>query len=186
MVSENVAEMMASSDTDESSNWEVPKWSFLGVDRQKGTMAIVPDQGIRLVVLKRKNASELNSKEQDGSQKNTLQFRLLQNDWELGLSVQKLEAWVTAELLQELTLKESITRKRVSIMYNVENSVVKDFKIRLPNVSKDQAQTVRASGDNVKEISKHRVALKNKVGEALTGIVSLSTYMMLQTAVCRA
>lgn len=133
-------------------NWMVPKWNLEGVARQRGTIALVPDHGIRLRVIERKNASQVNNVSQDSSSKNTLQFRLLQSDWVLGLSVQKLDAWVTAELLQEVTLKENITKKRVSVLYNVENSVVKSFRISLPNVSKEQAQTVRASGPEVKEI----------------------------------
>ncbi len=55
-------------------------------------------------------------------------------------------------LFKELILKENITKKRVSINYNVENSVVKSFRISLPNVNPEQAQTVRASGPEVKEI----------------------------------
>jgi len=155
-------------------NWMVPKWSFEGVARQRGTMMIVPDHGIRLRVIERKNVSQVNNRNQDANSKNTLQFRMLQSDWVLGLSVQKLDAWVTAELLQEVTLKENITKKRVSIHYNVENSVVKSFRIKLPNVSAEQAQTVRASGPEVKEI----VLIENDIWEirmkqAVIGKVSM-------------
>ena len=133
-------------------SWKVPHWTFLGVARQKGSLSIIPDHGIRLNVESRKNVSQLNARATEQQHKGSVSFRLLQADWDLVMGVQKLDAWVTAQVLQEVNMKEAQTRHRMSLKYFVEHSVVKSFRVRLPGITNENASTLRASGTLVKDI----------------------------------
>mgnify|MGYP000666346737 CR=1 FL=1 len=132
----------------------VPQWELDNVERQKGVLMIVPDHGIRLQVKERNNVSQLDLSKNGQDQQGALSFRLLQKGWKLQLAVQKLDAWVTAEMLQELSLKEGVTNKRLRIIFNVENAVVKSFRLRLTGVAPtdEKGKTLRASGAVVKDM----------------------------------
>ncbi len=135
-----------------ASVWDVPRWSLEGVDRQGGVLSLIPDHGIRLRVADRKHASELENKDSAVKSVGSLGFRLLQRDWKISLAVQKLDPWITAEILQQVSVREGLTKHWMNIHYQVEHAVVKKFNIRIPGVGKEQASTLRASGKAVKEI----------------------------------
>jgi len=74
------------------------------------------------------------------------QFRLLQQDYKLGVAIEALDPWVTVQALQEITMREGQTLTRLAVHYKVENAAVKALRIRLPGLSEEQARTVRATG----------------------------------------
>ena len=122
--------------------------------RQSGKLTVIPERGIRIRPESRQNASQLDSRELSASQPGTLAFRLLQADWQVVLDIEKLDAWVTARSLQEVTLREGVTQTRLAIHYTIENAGVKTVRLTLPTLTPEEQNSVRASGKDVSEIVK--------------------------------
>jgi hypothetical protein len=134
--------------------WEVPRLSLLGAARQTGQIFIVPDKGIRLRAMERKNVSYLDPSDETDAQPGTIAFRLLQEDWSLGLGIEALEPWVTAQALEDVTLREGQTLTRIGVRFHVENAAVKQLRVRLPELTNAQVQTIRASGAAISDFTK--------------------------------
>ena len=134
--------------------WSVPRLLLNEAVRQSGQLVVVPEKGIRIRAIDRKNVSRLNSQQVDPRVKSSggLAFRLLQQDWKLTLGIEKLDPWITASVLHEVTLREGQTRTRLAAVYQIEHAAVKSIQIQLPALSEEEARTVRASGAVVKEI----------------------------------
>lgn len=132
--------------------WKAPHFEINDAVRQTGELHIVPEQGIRIRAINRNNISQQDGRLSSGQRKGDLSFRLLQADWQLSIGIEKLDPWVRATALQEVSLSEGQTRTRISLLYQVENAAVKSLRMRLPNIGKDEARTVRASGSSVKEM----------------------------------
>ncbi len=106
--------------------WAVPRLSLNEAVRQSGELLVMPEKGIRIRAVSRKNVSRMNTqanfRSQPGArqpdlrvkQSGGLAFRLLQADWSLTLGIEKLDPWITASLLHEVTLREGQTRTRLS------------------------------------------------------------------------
>lgn len=134
--------------------WSVPHFQLREATRQTGELLIVPGKGIRLRAVDRQNATQLDPRIIGGMQPGTLAFRLLQEDWALRVGIETLEAWVTTQALQEVTMREGQTLTRIALRYRVENAAVKQIRIRLPGLAEDQVRTVRATGPSVSDFVK--------------------------------
>lgn len=133
-------------------DWAVPHVELLNAMRQTGELLVVPEQGIRVRVVNRQHVTQQDARQSGTHRKGDLAFRLLQSDWSLQLGIEKLDPWVRATCLQEMSLREGQTRTRLSLDYVIENAAVKVLHLRLPGLSADEAKTVRASGGSVKEM----------------------------------
>src|SRR5262249_32171333 len=69
----------------------------------------------------------------------------------LTLAIEALEPWVTAQSLQETTVREGQTLTRIAARYRVENAAIKQLRVRLPGLSDEQAKTIRATGSAVSD-----------------------------------
>ncbi|MGJ8655104.1 MAG: hypothetical protein ACSHX6_01535 [Akkermansiaceae bacterium] len=136
----------------EADVWGVPRWLLEGVSRQRGVLTLVPDHGIRLRVAERQHASQVDSKGNVGENKGSLAFRLLQKDWKISLNVEQLDPWITAEILQQVNVREGLTKHWMNLHFHVDHAVVKQFQVRIPGVGVEQSNQLRASGPAVKEI----------------------------------
>ena len=141
--------------------WPVPKILLDQAVRQSGQLMVIPEKGIRVRAIDRKNVSRMTWQTTRGNpsqlqtqikQSGGLAFRLLQQDWALTLGVEELDPWVTARVLHEVTLREGQTRTRLSSIYQIEHAAVKAIRVQLPALTKEEQRTVRASGNAVKEI----------------------------------
>ncbi|MFT5881655.1 MAG: hypothetical protein ACI9FG_000140 [Crocinitomicaceae bacterium] len=133
-------------------DWKVPHVELVSAMRQTGELLVVPEQGIRVRVVNRQHVTQQDARQSGTHRKGDLAFRLLQSDWNLHLGIEKLDPWVRATCLQEMSLREGQTRTRLSLDYMIENAAVKVLHLRLPGLSADEAKTVRASGGSVKEM----------------------------------
>ena len=134
--------------------WSVPHFQLREATRQTGELLLVPGKGIRLRAVDRQNATQLDPRAVGGLQPGTLAFRLLQEDWALRVGIETLEAWVTTQALQEVTVREGQTLTRIALRYRVENAALKQIRIRLPGLAEDQVRTVRATGPVVSDFVK--------------------------------
>lgn len=120
--------------------------------RQTGEALLVPGRGLRLRVVDRDKATQVDPRSVGGVQPGTLAFRLLEGDWAIHLAVEALEPWVTVQALQEVTVREGQTLARIAIRCRVENAAVKQLRVRLPGLGEERARTVRATGSAVSDI----------------------------------
>ena len=135
-------------------SWTVPKFGLREASRHTGQLLVVPEQGIRTEAAAREHASPLDARKLSNSRPGTLAFRLLQSDWKLDLRIEALDPWVTAQVLQDVTAREGITRSHLGIAYRVENAAIKSLQVQLPGLSEEEQRTVRASGNAVSHIAK--------------------------------
>ncbi|MBK1884434.1 hypothetical protein JIN85_18605 [Luteolibacter pohnpeiensis] len=140
-------------------NWEVPKLSLRNTSRESGRIVIVPERGLQVRAVDRQKISQIDASElasgtqaKIGKQPGALAYRLLERDWILRLAIGKLDPWITAQVLQDVTLREGQVLSHLSMDYRIENSAVKSVRIRIPGLDEDAAATVRASGTAVADL----------------------------------
>ncbi|MCX6866984.1 MAG: hypothetical protein NTV46_12350 [Verrucomicrobia bacterium] len=142
--------------------WQVPSFSLRDASRETGVLTVVPERGLQVSPVDRKNISQVDSRElADGpkesvraaSRPGALAYRLLQSDWALGLSISRLDPWVTARVFHDVTIREGQMISRVHIGYRIENAAVKSLQVRIPGLDATAAATVRATGSAVADIS---------------------------------
>ena len=143
--------------------WSVPKLLLDQAVRQSGQLMVIPEKGIRVRAIDRKNVSRMTiqssprnaqTKQMQARVKQSggLAFRILQKEWALTLGIEKLDPWITASVLHEVTLREGQTRTRLAAVYQIEHASVKSIRVQIPALTEEEQRTVRASGSAVKEI----------------------------------
>jgi hypothetical protein len=142
-------------------NWSLPRIVLREATRETGTLTIAPERGLQVRAVERRNVSQIDPREladrKDASSRaaalpGALAFRLLQSDWSLGLAISRLDPWVTARILHEVTLREGQVLNRVHIATKIENAAIKSLRIRIPGLDADAAATVRATGPAVADL----------------------------------
>ena len=93
--------------------WQVPRLSLRDASRETGVVTVVPERGLQVRAVERKNISQLDPRALADAPKDSaraaarpgaLAYRLLQSDWSLGLAISRLDPWVTAQVFHEATL----------------------------------------------------------------------------------
>jgi hypothetical protein len=133
--------------------WAVPRVLLREATRQTGELQLVPEKGLRLQAMARTHVSQLDPRTTGNPRPGALAFRLLQEDWSLAVGIEALDAWVTVQALQEVTVREGQTLTRIALRYKVENAAVKTLRLRLPGLSGEQAKTLRATGPAVSDFA---------------------------------
>jgi hypothetical protein len=142
-------------------DWQVPRLSLRDASRETGVLTVVPERGLQVRAVGRRNVSQMDPRElADGPQETSraaarpgaLAYRLLQSDWSLGLSISRLDPWVTARVFHDATIREGQLLTRVHIGYRIENAAVKSQRLRIPGLDDTSAATVRATGSAVADI----------------------------------
>ena len=141
--------------------WQVPRLSLLDASRETGVLTVVPERGLQVRAMERKNVSQLDPRALADAPKESaraatrpgaLAYRLLQSDWSLALTISRLDPWVTAQVFHESTLREGQMLTRIMIGYKIENSALKSLRIRIPGLDATAAATVRANGAAVADL----------------------------------
>ena len=86
-----------------------------------------------------------------GAGQGALAFRLLQRDWSLVLGIEKLDPWITGQVLHEITLREGQTRSALIANFNVQNASIRSLSVVLPMTNEDEIKTLRATGKTVSD-----------------------------------
>ena len=128
-----------------TTNWAVPRLTIREAGKQRGQYLVVPEQGMRLQPSTREGVTQLDPQKSGIRQKGVLTFRILQNDWKLGLDIEQVSAWTQVTSLQHVTVSEAQLKVRVNLQYQIENAGAKVLRVRLPL----QADGVRFTGDQV-------------------------------------
>lgn len=132
--------------------WKIPRFELNEAARQTGELVVRPTTGLRLRTVTRQNVSETDPRALGGDGQGALAFRLLQKDWSLMLGIEKLEPWVTGQILHEITLREGQTRSALMANFNVQNASIPSLKVTLPISNEDEIKTLRATGPVVSDM----------------------------------
>lgn len=133
-------------------DWKMPNLTLKEASRQSGELVVRPAEGIRLRTAERTNLSEVDPREIGGDAKDALAYRLLQKDWTLTLGVEKLDPWITGQILHAVTLREGQTRTALTALLKIENAAIRDLRVSLPGLGEEEAKTLRASGPAVGDL----------------------------------
>ncbi|MGI9471758.1 MAG: hypothetical protein ACR2NZ_09520 [Rubripirellula sp.] len=135
----------------DAGEWTIPHFELNEATRQTGELVVRPTTGIRLRTMSRQNVSETDPRMMGGEGQGSLAFRLLQRNWSLVLEIEKLDPWVTGQVLHEVTLREGQTRSTLVADFNVQNASIRGLQVALPISNDDETKTLRASGDIVSD-----------------------------------
>ena len=128
-----------------TNGWAVPRLVLREAQKQRGQLLIVPEQGLRLQVAQRDGVTQLDPAQAGVRQRGVLAFRLLQSDWQVALDLERVDAWIQLTSLQDVTVGEAQLRVFANLQYEIENTGVKGFRLRLPA----NAENVRFRGEQV-------------------------------------
>jgi type II secretory pathway pseudopilin PulG len=83
--------------------------------------------------------------------------------WKLVVAIEVIESWVRAEVVNWLTLSESLASGRALVRFEIQNAPVKEFRLKIPAAF----QNVEITGSNIRRRDQNgeqwRVELQNKV-----------------------
>ena len=130
----------------DTSDWQIPRFELNESTRQTGELVVRPTTGIRLRTVSRENVSETDPRSMGGKSQGALAFRLLQRNWNLTLGIEKLDPWLTGQVLHEMTVREGQTRTSVLAEFNVQNASIRKLQIALPLTNESEIKSLRASG----------------------------------------
>ena len=133
-----------------TNNWPVPQLSLREASKQRGTLVLVPEQGMRLQVAASEGITQLDPQKSGIRQKGVLAFRLLQAPWSLALALEQVDAWIQVTSLQHATVNEALLKVLVNLQYQIENTGLKSFQILIPT----NAENVRFQGEQVADFLK--------------------------------
>lgn len=143
---------LTGSSPEEISEWTIPHFQLNEANRQTGELVVKPTTGIRLRTVDRQNVSEIDPRSLGDGTQGSLAFRLLQQDWNLVLGIEKLDPWVTGQVLHEVFLREGQTRTSLFGNFKIQNASVRSLRVKLPITGEEEVKTLRASGNAVSDL----------------------------------
>ena len=128
-----------------SSAWTVPKIFLREAGKQRGTLLVAPEQGMRLQVATRDGVTQLDPQQAGIAQKGVLAFRILETPWKLDLDIEQVDPWIQVTSLQHATVNEAQVKVAANLQYQIENTGLKTFHVLLTT----NAEGVVFHGDQV-------------------------------------
>ena len=125
--------------------WAVPQLVLREASKQRGTLLLVPEQGMRLQVVTRDGVTQLDPQKAGIRQKGVLAFNVLQMRWNLVLDIERVDPWIQVTSLQHATVNEALVKVAANLQYQIENTGLKAFHVFIPT----NAESVRFQGDQV-------------------------------------
>jgi hypothetical protein len=133
-----------------TNNWPVPQLAFREASKQRGTLVIAPEQGMRLQVSASEGLTQLDPQKSGIRQKGVLAFNILQTPWTLALGIEQVDPWIQVTSLQHATVTEAQVKVLANLQYQIENTGLKALHVFIPT----NAESVRFTGDQVADFLK--------------------------------
>ncbi|MBM3877872.1 MAG: hypothetical protein FJ386_14350 [Verrucomicrobia bacterium] len=162
----------------------VPAVHPLGVEKLNGYVAVATDTGIAVKTENFDGATEVPAATVPAgvyrgmNQVPTLAFKFISTTpvetapWKLSVTTEQLESWIRAEVANIVTVSETLLSGRVLIRYDIANSPVKEFQIRVPVT----VTNVDISGGAIRRRDQTndvwKIELQNKVRGTFTLVVT--------------
>ena len=128
-----------------TNGWDVPQIVLREASKQRGTLLIVPEQGMRLQVVTRDGVTQLDPQKSGIRQPGVLAFRILQTPWNLSLALEQVDPWIQVTGLQQATINEAQVKITANLQYQIENTGLKTFHVLVTT----NAESVHFQGDQV-------------------------------------
>ena len=112
--------------------WAVPQIFLREAGKQRGTLLVVPEQGMRLQVATRDGVTQLDPQKSGVRQKGVLAFRILETPWKLALDIEQVDPWIQVTSLQHATVNEAQVKVAANLQYQIENTGLKSFRVFIP------------------------------------------------------
>jgi hypothetical protein len=141
--------------------WTVPQIILREAGKQRGTLLVVPEQGMRLEVATRDGVMQLDPQKSGITQPGVLAFRVLQSPWNLALDIEQVDAWVQVTSLQNATVNEAQVKIAANLQYQIENAGLKAFHVFVPT----NATGVNFQGEQVAGFQQIDGAMTNGLQE---------------------
>ncbi|MBI4026254.1 MAG: hypothetical protein HY360_14805 [Verrucomicrobia bacterium] len=155
----------------------------LDAQKLKGFVSVLGEHGVSVKVASLDGLTEIpasaiesNDKISEGPASGGLAFKYIANEtqassaWKLTVTTENVESWVRAEIVNVITVNETLVSGRTAVRYEIANAPVKEFRLRVPSVFKN----VELNGANIRRRDQNgdewRVELQNKV----RGVYSLT------------
>ena len=122
-----------------ASAWGVPQIIFREADKQRGTLVVVPEQGMRLETGASEGVTQLDPQQAGIRQKGVLAFQLLETPWKLALNIEQVDPWVQVTSLQHAIVSEALVKVAANLQYQIENAGLKELRVFLPTNADDVA-----------------------------------------------
>ncbi len=162
----------------------VPAIHPLGVEKLNGYVAVATETGISVKTENFDGVTEIPAATVPAgiykgmSQVPTLAFKFISTTpvetapWKLSVATEQMESWQRAEVVNLVTVSETLLSGRALVRYDIANSPVKEFQLRIPasvtNVDISGAAIRRRDQSN----DVWRVELQNKVRGVFTLVVT--------------
>jgi hypothetical protein len=140
-----------------SNSWAVPQVTLREASKQRGSLLVVPEQGMRLQIASRDGVTPLDPQKSGIRQKGVLAFRVLQSAWSLTLTIEQVDPWIQVTSLQHASINEAQAKVTANLQYQIENTGLKSFRVYLPT----NAEGVRFQGEQVSDFLKVADAVTN-------------------------
>src|ERR1019366_7789503 len=144
-----------------TNTWTVPQMVLREASKQRGTLLLVPEQGMRLQVVTRDGVTQLDPQKSGIRQKGVLAFSVLQMPWSLVLNLEQVDPWIQVTSLQHATVNEALVKVAVNLQYQIENTGLKAFHAFTPT----NAESVRFQGEQVADFLPMPGAITNDMQE---------------------
>ena len=128
-----------------AAEWNTPQIVFREAGKQRGTLVVAPEQGMRLQVAAREGITQLDPQRSGIEQKGVLAFRVLQAPSRLALDIEQVDPWIQVTSLEHATVTEAQIQVTGNLQYQIENTGLKSFHVYLPT----NAESVHFHGDQV-------------------------------------
>jgi hypothetical protein len=128
-----------------TNSWTVPQLVLREASKQRGTLVIAPEQGMRLQVATREGVTQLDPQKSGIKQRGVLAFRVLQTPATLTLDVEQVDPWIQVTSLQHAVITEAQIKVTANLQYQIENTGLKAFRVLIPA----NAEGVHFQGDQV-------------------------------------
>jgi len=144
-----------------TNGWPVPQLVLREAGKQRGTLLIVPEQGMRLQAAAREGVTQLDPQQSGIRQKGVLAFQVLETPWQLALDIEQVDPWIQVTSLQQATVVESQVKVAANLQYQIENTGLKSLAVWLPAA----AGGVSFKGDQVADFLAVPGAVTNQMQE---------------------
>jgi len=153
----------------------VPAVHPLGVDKLNGFVAVSTEAGLSVKTDGFDGLTEIPAATMPAgiykglSEQPTLAFKFLSSEpsatatWKLGIAAEQLESWVRAEVVNLISVTETLVSGRALVRLDIANAPVKEFRLKIPLT----VTNVDISGANIRRRDQTgevwRVELQNKL-----------------------
>jgi hypothetical protein len=141
--------------------WTAPQLVFREAGKQRGTLVVAPEQGMRLQVTTRDGITQLDPQKSGIKQKGVLAFRILQSPWSLALDIEQVDPWIQVTSLQHATVSEAQVKVAANLQYDIENTGLKSLRVYVPT----NAEGVHFQGDQLSVFQQVDGAITNGLQE---------------------